>query len=119
MDKRCVAELIVLALFSLNVSGCKSCATQNTRSYSPQPFPPGSPEARLAWEVAELGPSIHDPSELQYENGYFMTFSTGKGIRSWYRDKNTGTWQLADIIFTEEDKPQWWDEVFPLSLIHI
>jgi len=27
------------------------------------------------------GPSIHDPSELHYENGYFMTFSTGIGIQ--------------------------------------
>jgi len=102
MNKKSITILAVLTLFSLTFWGCQS-------SDVPQPFPPGSAQARLAREIAELGPSIHDPSELQYESGYFMTFSTGKGIRSWYRDKNTGTWQLADIL----DKPEWWDGVFP------
>jgi arabinan endo-1,5-alpha-L-arabinosidase len=68
-----------------------------------------SSRERLAAEVAESGPVIHDPAELQYENGYFMTCSTGKGIRSWYRDKSSDAWQLAQIL----DKPEWWDEVFP------
>jgi len=68
-----------------------------------------SGKERLAEEAVELGPVIHDPSELQYENGYFMVFSTGKGIHCWYRDKNTATWQPADIL----DKPKWWDKVFP------
>jgi arabinan endo-1,5-alpha-L-arabinosidase len=60
-------------------------------------------------KAAEINPHIHDPAELQYENDYFMTFSTGKGIRSWYREKNDSTWYLANIL----DKPGWWDDVFP------
>ena len=40
-------------------------------------------------------PRIHDPSELQYENGHFMIFSTGIGIHSWYCDIKTGVWKLA------------------------
>ena len=82
-------KLLVLLLSSMALVGCTS------------------PKERLEEEVAS-GP-IHDPSELQYDNGYFMTFSTGIGIRSWYRDKNVDSWQLADIL----DKPEWWDEVFP------
>jgi len=55
-------------------------------------------------------PVIHDPSELQYENGYFMVFSTGKGIHSWYRKAtDDNTWHLAEVI----QKPKWWDKVFP------
>jgi arabinan endo-1,5-alpha-L-arabinosidase len=54
-------------------------------------------------------PRIHDPAELQYENGYYMTFSTGKGIHSWYRSENSDGWYLAGIL----EKPAWWDEVFP------
>jgi arabinan endo-1,5-alpha-L-arabinosidase len=54
-------------------------------------------------------PRIHDPSELLYDNGYYMTFSTGKGIHSWYRSDGSDEWKLADIL----EKPAWWDEVFP------
>ncbi len=95
MNKKNIIILAVLTLFSLTFFGCKSSTTPNIQSYCPQPFPPGSAQARLAREVAELGPSIHDPSELQYENSYFMVFSTGKGILCWYRDKKTGTWQRS------------------------
>ena len=89
MNKQNIAKLVVLTLFWVTLSGCMS------------------PKERLEEEVAN-GP-IHDPSELQYDNGYFMTFSTGIGVRSWYRDKNADSWQLAQIL----DKPEWWDEVFP------
>jgi arabinan endo-1,5-alpha-L-arabinosidase len=68
-----------------------------------------SPRERLAAEVAKSGPVIHDPAELQYEDGYFMTCSTGVGIRCWYRDKDSDDWQPAGIL----DKPEWWDKVFP------
>ena len=84
MNKKSITILAVLTLFSLTFWGCQS-------SDVPQPFPPGSAQARLAREIAELGPNIHDPSELQYENSCFMVFSTGKGIRSWYRDSATGS----------------------------
>jgi arabinan endo-1,5-alpha-L-arabinosidase len=60
-------------------------------------------------KAAEINPHIHDPAELQYENGYYMTFSTGVGIRSWYRHESDSSWHLADVL----DKPAWWDEVFP------
>jgi len=60
-------------------------------------------------KAAEINPHIHDPAELQYENGYYMTFSTGMGIRSWYRQENDSSWHLADVL----EKPGWWDDVFP------
>jgi arabinan endo-1,5-alpha-L-arabinosidase len=60
-------------------------------------------------KAAEINPHIHDPAELQYENGYFMTFSTGVGIRSWYRHESDSSWHLADVL----EKPKWWDETFP------
>ena len=54
-------------------------------------------------------PVIHDPSELQFENGYFMVFSTGEGIQSWYREEAGAKWKSAGIL----DKPSWWDATFP------
>jgi hypothetical protein len=71
---------------------------QNNGSY------PDSSKERPAAEVAS-GP-IHDPSELQYDNGYFMTFSTGIGIApgNWPRSStspNGGTksFQITRDIF--------------------
>jgi len=54
-------------------------------------------------------PWIHDPSELQFENGYFMTFSTGQGIQCWYREENGSGWESAGTL----EQPDWWEEVFP------
>lgn len=66
-------------------------------------------EKSVVMREAIAHPRIHDPAELHYENGYYMTFSTGKGILSWYREENSDKWNLADVL----DKPAWWDEVFP------
>jgi arabinan endo-1,5-alpha-L-arabinosidase len=66
-------------------------------------------QTQFGYNNSDNKPRIHDPSELQYENGHFMIFSTGIGIHSWYRDIKTGAWKLAGIL----DKPDWWDRVFP------
>ncbi len=66
-------------------------------------------EAQPVEKKPSFRPRIHDPSELQYENGFFMTFSTGIGIHSWFRHEEDDTWHPAGIL----DKPKWWDEVFP------
>ncbi|MCK4750242.1 MAG: arabinan endo-1,5-alpha-L-arabinosidase [Bacteroidales bacterium] len=52
---------------------------------------------------------IHDPSEIQLENDHYMVFSTGEGIQSWYRHKDSTAWRSAGVL----EKPGWWDEVFP------
>lgn len=52
---------------------------------------------------------IHDPSEIHLENDYYMVFSTGDGIQSWFRQKDTTAWGSAGAL----KKPGWWDEVFP------
>ncbi|MHC4757862.1 MAG: arabinan endo-1,5-alpha-L-arabinosidase [Planctomycetota bacterium] len=106
MNNKNIVILVVFTLFSLTFFGCQSSDALSS-------FPPGSPQAREVAESAKLGPSIHDPSELQFENGHFMVFATGKGIRSWYRDQKTDNWKLADIIFPQGHHPQWWQEVFP------
>ena len=83
-----IRKLLAVLLLSMALVGCQ---------------PP-----KERFEEEDVSGPIHDPSELQYDNGYFMTFSTGIGIRSWYRDKSSNSWQLAQIL----DKPEWWDEVF-------
>jgi len=106
MKKKQITKISILTLLSVMFSSCRSVDTS-------APFPPGSPQAREVAETERLGPSIHDPSELQFENGCFMVFATGKGIRSWYRNPQTDNWRLADIIFPPGRHPEWWDEVFP------
>jgi len=108
MNKKSIVKLVMLVLFSTILVGCISS------------------KERLAEEVARFGPWIHDPSALQFEDGYFMTFSSGYrtdyslgriiqglGINAWYRDSAMDTWCLADILFTGSDKPKWWDELIP------
>jgi arabinan endo-1,5-alpha-L-arabinosidase len=108
MNKNNIAKLVVLTLFSVTLSGCLSS------------------KERIGEEVSRFGPWIHDPSALQFEDGYFMTFSSGYrtdytsrktiqglGINSWYRDSEMDTWCLSDIFFTGSDKPKWWDELIP------
>jgi len=58
---------------------------------------------------------ISDPSALQYENGYYMTFGSGGGINPWYYDTTTGIWKLGNKIFAGADKPTWWDKQFPVN----
>jgi len=58
---------------------------------------------------------ISDPSALQYENGYYMTFGSGGGINPWCYEVNKGIWSLGNKIFTGMDKPLWWDTQFPVN----
>jgi arabinan endo-1,5-alpha-L-arabinosidase len=117
---------MVSLLFSVALSGCLSETLPEAAIGGPQPITPGTRKGQLVENVSRFGPWIHDPSALQFENGYFVVFSTGNrkdyrsgeyieglGINCWYRDRKTGTWQPADIIFTGEDKPAWWDELVP------
>jgi len=65
--------------------------------------------AYISSDEYETGVWIHDPSEIHLENDHYMVFSTGEGIQSWYRHKDSTVWRSAGVI----EKPRWWDEVFP------
>lgn len=108
MNKQNIANLAVLALLSVTLVGCLSS------------------EGRIGEEVSRFGPWIHDPSSMQFDNGYYMVFSSGYrtdysskrmikglGINSWYRDPEKGTWHMNDTLFTGSNKPQWWDKHVP------
>ena len=127
MNKRNIAKLVLMIACSVILSACVSVKEDKEvlEDYSDfHSFPPGSPKAALADQMAPFGPWIHDPSTLWVQDGYWMTLSSGYntdyirrklnsgfGINSWYRDPDTGEWKLADIIFTGDDMPEWWNKV--------
>ncbi len=117
-----VVKLVAFILSSAALPGCVSETHEADYPAGPAQTVVVAPPQ----EISRFGPWIHDPSALHFENGRFMVFSTGNrkdyrsgeyieglGINSWYRDGKTGTWHLGDMLFTENDKPTWWDELVP------
>ena len=126
MDTRDIVKVALLVVFSVILTGCSSQPEQKQPNPTAAPTAAQPPEPEPVDAMPQLGPWIHDPSALHFENGHFIVFSSGYrkdynsgkmveglGINSWHRDSKTGAWQLADVLFTGADKPAWWDELVP------
>jgi len=106
-------SFLILTIFTFY--SCNSCRKS-----------PINKNNRISELESQFGPWIHDPSALQFDNGYYMVFSSGYrtdyttrkitkelGINSWYRDPQDGRWRLADMLFTDAEQPEWWDRLVP------
>lgn len=105
----CMFIRIIIIIVSLSITGCSQKTVIEGKDISAD-----IRKEQLTQEMVLKGDiSLHDPSGIIEDEGYLITFATGRQIRCSYLPPGSEEWVYGEGIFHREQKPAWIKKYVP------